>query len=166
MKEIRIFHHNKIISNKYLEYTNGKSLSSQSKRTYYSYILEIVRGRDQIHKFKEDQQHELSGIVASTPIRKAVEGSWAPLLPVEPASSRPGQRRSSNRPGPRNPSGRHFSDRRMKDDFFFNFLHFFKLILNLTLFYFFSKINTFGRAYCHGATKLLCSAMHGGAAGG
>ena len=34
------------------------------------------------------------------------------------------------------------------------------------LFVFFSKTNTFGRVYCHGAVKRLCRAMHGGAAGG
>ena len=51
-------------------------------------------------------------------------------------------------------------------DFFFIFNTFCKLILNLTLFNFFFKTNTFGRAYCHGAAKSLCRAMHGGAAGG
>ena len=49
--------------------------------------------------------------------------------------------------------------------FFFNFNTFCKLILNLTLFFFF-KTNTFGRACCHGVAKRLCRAMHGGAAGG
>ena len=47
---------------------------------------------------------------------------------------------------------------------FFNFNTFWKLILNLTLSVFF-KTNTFGRAYCHGAAKCLCRAMHGSAVG-
>ena len=49
---------------------------------------------------------------------------------------------------------------------FFIFNTFCKLILNLTLFYLFSKTNTFTRAYFHGAAKRLCRAMHGGAARG
>ena len=49
--------------------------------------------------------------------------------------------------------------------FLFIFNTFCKLILNLTLFFSF-KTNTFGRAYCHGAAKRLCRAMHGDAAGG
>jgi len=51
-------------------------------------------------------------------------------------------------------------------DFLFIFNNFCKLILNLTLFYFFSKTNTFVRAYFPGAAKRLCRAMHGGAARG
>ena len=50
--------------------------------------------------------------------------------------------------------------------FFFIFNTFYKLILNLTLFYFFFKTNTFGRAYCHSAVKRLCRIMYGGAVGG
>jgi len=50
---------------------------------------------------------------------------------------------------------------------FFLFLTlFFKLFLKLTLFIFFKKTNTFGRACLHGAANSLCRAMHGGAAGG
>jgi len=45
---------------------------------------------------------------------------------------------------------------------FFIFNTFCKLILNLTLFYFFSKTNTFARAYFPATAKCLCRAMHGG----
>ena len=54
----------------------------------------------------------------------------------------------------------------MKKWIFFIFNTFCKLILNLTLFIFFSKTNTFGRAYFIGAAKRLCRALHGGAARG
>ena len=48
--------------------------------------------------------------------------------------------------------------------FFFIFDTFFKLFSNLTLFIFFFKTNTFGRAYCGGAAKSRRRAMHGGTA--
>ena len=49
---------------------------------------------------------------------------------------------------------------------FFLILTLFKLILNLTLFFFFFKTNTFDRDYYYSTTKSLCRAMHGGAADG
>ena len=48
---------------------------------------------------------------------------------------------------------------------FFIFNTFLKLFSNMTLFIFFSKTNTFGCAYSHGAVKSRCHAMYGGAVG-